>query len=353
MRPIVPFVLVTLGLSLACAGKPSEKAGESASKPIAVTRAPVESAPMPERIQLVGTLTADRQVQVAADTNGVVVSTRVERGQSVKKGDVLAVVDTRLTQLSSTAQRAQAAAQIAQLDVAERECARAEELFAAGAISQAQLDRTHATCKAQKEAAAAARASSEAATTSADRTTIRAPFDGVVGERMVEVGSFVGSQTPVVTLFAPGPLRLRMTVPETQVAGVQEGRHVDLTPSAMPDAHFSATVRYVSGAIRESTRDLVVEAVLDEEPPGLRPGMFASATVEVGESPMLTVPEAAIVADGPVRRVFKVVDEHAYELVVRVGPEKDGRRAVLTDLVAGDQVVVSPPATLKDGGAVE
>ncbi len=352
MRKVTSWLSLTLLLAAACSGKSNDKAKDGEGGPVKVSLAAAATATMPDQIDLVGTLIADRQVQVAADTNGLVVQTRVERGDSVKRGDVLAVVDTRLSQLSSAAQRAQAAAQAAQLDVADRECARAEELFAAGAISQAQLDRAHATCKAQKAAAAAALASSDAASTSADRTTIRAPFDGVVGERMIEVGSFVGSQTPIVTLFAPGPLRLRMTVPETQVAGVDVGRHVSLTPSAFPKEHYSATIQHVSGAIREQTRDLVVEAVLDEEVPALRPGMFASATVDVGESEKLTVPEAAILHDGPVHRLFKVVDQKAFEVVLRVGTERDGKRVVLTDLVAGDQVVVSPPETLKDGGAV-
>lgn len=354
MRTHLLLVLVTGGLILACSGKPGE-AGPAAAgaEAVTVTTAVAETAPMPQRITLVGTLVADRQVQVAADTNGTIVETRVERGQSVQKGEVLAVVDTRLSKLSAAASTAQAAAQLAQAEVAERDCARAEELFGVGAISKAQYERTVAGCRAQKEAAAAAAASRELAGTQLERTTIRAPFAGVVGERFVEIGGFVGSQSPVVTLYAPGPLRLRVTVPETQVAGVEPGRRVTFHPSALPGQGFGATVKYVSGALREQTRDLVVEAVLDEEVPALKAGMFGSADLDVGEAPMTVVPTEALRTEGPVNRLFKVADGRAQEVVVRVGPEAGGKRAILSDLAPGDLVVVAPPATLRDGGKVQ
>lgn len=354
MRTHLLLLLVTGGFILACSGKPGDEAqADAASEALTVTTAAAETAPMPRRITLVGTLVADRQVQVAADTNGTIVETRVERGQSVEKGEVLAVIDTRLSRLSAAASTAQAAAQLAQSEVAERDCARAEELFGAGAISRAQYERTLASCRAQKEAAAAAAASRELAGTQLERTTIRAPFAGVVGERFVEIGGFVGSQSPVVTLYAPGPLRLRMTVPETQVAGVEPGRRVTFHPSALPTQAFGATVRFVSGALREQTRDLVVEAVLDEEVPALKAGMFGSAELDVGEEPMVVVPVEALRSEGPVHRLFKVSDGRAQEVVVRVGPEAGGKRAVLSDVAAGDLVVVAPPAKLRDGGKVQ
>jgi len=352
--PLVLFALTSAVLLLACAGGGSSEADKLADDaPVAVTTAAAEVRPMPQQIELVGTLVADRQVQVAADTTGTIVETRVERGQAVARGDVLAVVDTRLTRLSSAMSTAQAAAQLAQAEVAERDCARADELFAVGAISQAQHERTSAVCRAQKEAATAAAASRDLAGTQLERTTIRAPFAGVVGERFVELGAFVSSQSPVVTLYAPGPLRLRMTVPETQVAGVEPGRRVRFRPSALPGEGFGATVRFVSGALREQTRDLVVEAVLDEEVPALKAGMFGSATLEVGEVEMVTVPEAALRTEGPVHRLFTVRDQRAFEVVVRVGPTRDGVRAVTSDLRAGDVVVVGPPPELRDGGRVQ
>lgn len=347
-------LLAAAGFLLACGGAGSPDAAKAASgDALTVTTAVAETAPMPKRITLVGTLVADRQVQVAADTNGTIVETRVERGQSVQKGEVLAVIDTRLSRLSAAASTAQAAALLAQSDVAERDCARAEELFGVGAISRAQYERTLASCRAQKESAAAAAASRELAGTQLERTTIRAPFAGVVGERFVEIGGFVGSQSPVVTLYAPGPLRLRMTVPETQVAGVEPGRRVTFHPSALPTETFGATVKFVSGALREQTRDLVVEAVLDAEVPALKAGMFGSADLEVGEEPMVVVPSEALRQEGPVHRLFKVTDQRAHEVVVRVGPEAGGKRAVLSDLAVGDVVIVAPPAKLRDGGKVQ
>lgn len=349
MRTTLLFWVLT-----AChSGGSSSAAVSQELAPIDVQTATIATAAMPTHIQLTGSILADRQVQVAADVNGVVVATRVERGQQVRKGDVIAVVDTRVSQLSAKANSAQAEAQSAQLAAAEADCKRADDLHSQGVISDSQYERSRAACEAQRQAVAAARAAADITQTNLGKTSIRAPFDGIVGERMVEVGAFVSSASPVATLYAAGGLRVRFPVPEFHISGVEIGRRVEVVVSSQPDRRFPGTVQYVSGALREATRDLVVEAVLDQPDPALRPGMFARVDLETGEQSVAVVPASAIRAEGTVHRLFLVREGRAFEQVVRVGSTRDGQTAVLTDVAAGDVVVVSPPESLRDGQKVE
>jgi RND family efflux transporter MFP subunit len=349
------LLLLPLPLAIACGSGPTDASGPAPTAeaaPVRVTTATARTAPMPTRIPLVGSLVAARQAQVAADTTGVVVEARVERGETVKKGDVLVVIDSRTARFSAQASEAQAVAQAAQADLAARECTRANDLYAQGVLSKAQFERTQASCEAQSRVADAARASAELAGSNADRTKVKAPFSGVVGERMVEVGTFVQAASPVASLYADGPLRVRLSVPETQSGGITEGSAVTVFPTALDGVEVPATVKYVAGAIREQTRDLIVEAELADEDVRLRPGMSVRVELEVGRTPAVVVPEAAVRMIDGAPNVFVVRDGIAIQRVVRAGSRSGGDIAVLSDVSEGDVVVLDPPADLRDGARV-
>jgi membrane fusion protein (multidrug efflux system) len=123
--------------------------------------------------------------------------------------------------------------------------------------------------------------------------------------------------------------------------------------SAWPDRAFAAVVQRVSPNLRATTRDMIVEALADNSDGALRPGMFATVRLVVGEEEWPTVPLTAIKKDGNVRRLFVSRDGSAFEMVVGTGVEKDGRVAVLEALRAGELVVVNPPPGLRDGSAIQ
>jgi membrane fusion protein (multidrug efflux system) len=182
---------------------------------------------------------------------------------------------------------------------------------------------------------------------------VKAPFAGIVGERFVEVGEYVTPATRVASIYSIDPIRLSIAVPEAEVAQVAAGHDVTFTVVALPGRTFTAEVKYVSPMLRESTRDLVVEAVADNPDHALRPGMFATVHVGVGETPRPTVPSTAVVHKDGKTLVWLVRDGRAIPQVVRVGPERDGRVAVLSGAAVGDLVVEAPPGDLVDGTRVE
>ena len=331
-------------------------AGEKVSTdpdPVKVERYTVAEQAMPEVLPLAGSIVADRQVQVAADTNGVVARILVERGQSVRRGEVLAVIDPKVSALSADASSAQAALAQAQAELADKDCTRSEQLFKDGVISQAQIERTRTQCEAQKRALDAARASAAIASNSRNKTQVRAPFDGVVGERSVEVGAFVSAASPVLTLYTEGGSRVRFPVPERYVALVKQDARVDFYVTALPEHAFVGAVKYISPALREQTRDLVIEA-LPEDPDGLlKPGMFANVRLTTADTPLAVVPDGAIRKLDTANHIFSIREGRAFDQVVRVGVSRDGFTAVLSDLKVGDEVVAAPPETLRDGQRVE
>lgn len=356
MRSASPLLAALAAAHLAAcqrpAGTPATALAAKAPEPVDVDTAPVLVESVPRSLTLTGSVVADRQSEVAANVSGRVVATFVERGQAVTEGQVLAVVDAKSATLSATAAASQAQVAQSQGALAQLECERADTLFRQGAISKSELDRLKTQCTAQLHAADAARTNAELAAKLAGDAVIRSPLKGIVGERLVNVGEFVQPSTRVASVYGVNPARVTVSVPESAVAAVRPGLTLELEVAAYPGRRFPATVRFVSPVLRAATRDLIVEAVAPNDELLLRPGMFATLHLVVGEVARPTVPAEAIVSSGAVRRLFLARADAARELVVRTLGQRGGRVALDEELRAGELVVVRPPPGLRDGAPI-
>lgn len=321
--------------------------------PIKAQTALVVEQPMPEHLVLTGTLRASQESEVAADAAGKVTATFVERGQRVKQGDILAVLDARGASITASAANAQSQLAKAQLEQAQRECERVRSLKESGAISQAEYDRVTSQCQTTQWSAAAAHAQQQNAQKIVGDSVIRAPFGGVVGERYVNVGQYVQPSTRVVSLYAPDPLRLELTVPEANIAGIKPEGPVVFTVSAYGDETFTGAVKLISPNVRPTTRDLVVEAFCPNAEAKLKPGMFAVAKLETSEKPQPAVPSAAVVSRADVSRVYAIIDKRVQERIVQTGGERGGKTAIVAGVKVGESVIVSPGPEVRDGALVE
>ena len=200
----------------------AQKAKAVVLPPVAVETAPVELRRMPRYLTLTGSVVANLQSEMAANVSGRVVATLVERGQAVKGGQVIAIVDSKAAGLSATAASAQANFADTQVGQARQDCARAEQLMATNAIAKAEYDRLKSQCAAQLWSANAARANASLAKKLAGDTQIRAPFSGIVGERYVNPGEYVQPPTRVASIYSLDPVRVSISVPETAVALVKD-----------------------------------------------------------------------------------------------------------------------------------
>jgi len=156
----------------------------------------------------------------------------------------------------------------------------------------------------------------------------------------------------VASIYLADPLRLELTVPEAQIGALKQDMPVTFQVATFGEETFTGTVMYISPNVRQTSRDLVVEAVAASQGK-LRPGMFVTAKLLIGERPLPTVPSTALKRDGISGRVFAVVDGRANERIVQPGEEKDGLIAIASGIKTGDPVVRAPGPDVKDGVRIQ
>jgi membrane fusion protein (multidrug efflux system) len=338
-----------------CKGSAEATAAAAAVKeepPVSVQTEPARVIEVPRTLRLTGTLRGDRETDLAANANGRVLATSVERGEQIKPGQVLAKLDTRAAALSAADARAQVDSIKAQAGLARIECDRYQQLKAKGAISDLEYQQKIGQCETLPLNVQAASARAALAAQNVGDGIIRAPFAGVVTERYVEVGQFVRQDSRVVTIVSVDPLRLQIAVPEAQVANVKEGAEVSFRVAAYGDQRFTGKVRFVSGALRATTRDLVAEAIVPNAEHLLLPGMFADVELTVGSERLPSVPVAALSERDEQSRLFVVVDGRLEERIVALGPKVGDRASVTRGVKDGERVVVSDRTGLGNGRKV-
>ena len=384
-------VVLAAGLIAGCGtaeGESATKAGEPEALRVSVTAA-IEQ-PMTRFLKVTGTLAPEEGAEVAAEIQGRVIATPVERGTRVAEGADL----IRISPAEAQAQAAEAEANAAQLEgrlgltggaefdidrVPEVANARAQQTLALGdfdrakmlfekkLLSQAEFDQRSAQAEVarrqfeiarngamqQYQALLGARARVVLARKALADTVVKAPFAGVVGERLVSVGDYVTRGTKVASVLRTNPLRVQLTVPEQYSAGMAVGRTVTFEVDASPGKQFTGQVRYVSPALETASRTLVVEAVVPNDAGTLKPGSFATALIEqANRSPGILAPGVAVRTVAGTSRVFVVSGDRAEERIVTVGQPTGDLVEITSGLKAGENVATTNVATLADGARV-
>jgi RND family efflux transporter MFP subunit len=387
----VAAIILSLAVA-ACSTQAKSTTDSPADAPeaISITTAVVESRPLDRFLRVTGSLTADEQAEVSAETSGRVIATPVERGTRVAQGAVLVQISPAET--AAQLQEAEAnAAQIearlglapgglsvpdsvpevmnarAALQLAEAEFNRIKSLLDQKVVSQSEYDQRQTQVEVARQQLQVARNSAEQsyrslqaararvalARKSVADTHVRAPFSGVVSERVVSAGDYVARGTRVATVVRIDPLRVELTVPEQYVSLVKTGQLVRLTVDAYPDREFSATIRFVSPALRPDQRALTVEAVAANPEGLLKPGLFATALIKQDSSaPGLLVPTTAVETVSGTSRVFLVKEGRIEERIVTLGERLDGLVEITSGVAAGEVVAAEPKGRLADGRAV-
>jgi RND family efflux transporter MFP subunit len=167
------------------------------------------------------------------------------------------------------------------------------------------------------------------------------------------VGDYVQAPSKVVTLVVSNPLRLKLTVPERRAGDVKEGELVTFAATGLPGRTFSGNIKYVSGEVRTTTRDVVVEAIVANDDGALLPGMFVDVSLHAGERPRPVSPTSAIFATGQEKSIYVVKDRHLELRIVNVGVEVEDGVSLEEGAKAGEVVVLDPTPSLSDGAQVE
>ncbi len=324
-------------------------AGAKAQAAVAVTTAKVVEIEVPTTLRVSGTLRGNQETDLAANAVGRVLATQVERGAAIAPGQVLARLDVRAAALSAVDARAQAASVQAQQQQAQQECARYEQLKQKGAVSDLDYDRVQTQCRTLPLTAQAATARAQLAAQNVGDGIIRAPFAGVVTERYVEVGQYVRQDSRIATVVSLDPLRLELSVPEAFVGKVKTGASVSFRVAAFPDKVYTGDIRFVSGALRATTRDLVVEALVKNSDKTLLPGMFADVELTTGTQKLPGVPRAALIDRDAQQHAFFLANERLEERILSLGPPNGELVSVLKGARIGDSIVTAPLDHLTNG----
>lgn len=348
-----PGLLTALILAAGCshaeaAPKPSEEPPR-----VSVTTAPVVKRSVPKFITVTGTLVGNRESEVASDVAGKVLEASVERGTVVTKGAVLARLDARSARISQSEYEAEVARARVAREAAQLECDRAERLFRAHALSQAELDRARSNCESSDHSTRVFSARKAKADQEFTDATIRAPFAGMIVERAVDVGEYVTVGRRVASVVEIDPVRLELIVPEAASTAVRVGSGVEFRLRAFPGERFTGTIRYVGPVLRRATRDLVVEAVVENPGHRLLPGMFAEAELRVGEELMPVIPKTALRGAAPSLRAFVVANGVIEERVVLAGGNHGEEVVIRKGLNPGENIVNALSDSVVDGARVK
>ncbi|MBS3805145.1 MAG: efflux RND transporter periplasmic adaptor subunit [Oleiphilaceae bacterium] len=350
MRLFVRFVIVILLLAAILGGIFGYKyyqmgqMAEQQSQPqppaeVSATIAREESW-LPE-IKATGSLEAVNGIRVANEVPGVVDNINFESGDRVKAGDVLIRLNADIDQAAVRTRRAEA-------QLAQQEFRRIEDLLPRQAVSQSRYDEAKATFD-------AALARVNEAEAQLNKKTIRAPFDGAVGLRLVDQGEYLATGSAIVEINMLDPIYADYTLSEKELSRLNTGYDVAVTVAAVPGEAFDGKVTAINSSVNPETRTVRVRATLANPERILRPGMFATiATRQPEPEAMTTLPRTAISYNTYGDFVFVIEENDEGDLVVNrrtvtTGNTRDGRAAIMEGLEKGERVVSKGLLRLRAG----
>ena len=317
--------------------------------PVTVTAAEAKSEVIPNTLRAVGELAAVHQVNVTSDVNGRIIDILFTAGAHVTKG-------MPLVQLFDKPDQGDLANFKAQARVAELSLDRAKQLASRQFGPQATVDQAQAAY----DQANAGIAKSEAIIS---QKLVRAPFNGVLGVRHVEVGQFLTAGTQIVSLTDLSTLFANFTVTEKDSGTLAVGQAVRIVVDAYPGKTFDGKITTIEPQISTDTRNIRVQATIANLDGILKPGMFATTTVILPDKPaVITVPETAVDYTLYGDSVYLIQEKkgddgktslNAVRTFVRTGDRVNGRAVITSGLKTGDKVVAVGQLKLQSGAAVE
>ncbi|WP_407354354.1 efflux RND transporter periplasmic adaptor subunit [Luteimonas sp. R10] len=342
-RPLAVLVLALASvLALAACGDGSGQGGgrAPAGNAATVTTATVQVQPWSDTIQALGTVKARESIMVTAKVSETVERVHFESGDVVAAGDVLVT-------LSGNQQHAALAAAEAAAAEADRLHERQSQLAAQQLISSSSLDT-------QRAVRDSARARVQEIRANLGDRSIRAPFPGVLGLRLVSPGSLVQPGTEIASLDDVSRVYVDFPVPEAQLANLAPGQRLIGRSVAYPGREFEGTVATVDSRIDPNTRAVTVRGDFPNADGALRPGLLMQVVLERPAREALVVPEIAIVQVGRDTFVYRVREDDTVEQApIEVGARVAGRAEVVSGLSGGDRIVVDGTGKLRTGMAIE
>jgi membrane fusion protein (multidrug efflux system) len=300
--------------------------------PTTVSSAVVKEEEWPPVISAVGSISPVQGAVVSSELGGTVAELKFQNGGVAKKGDILV--------------RLAATTEDADLELARSDLLRTRDLAARKVISKAELDAAESRLK-QKEGAV-------------EKKEVRAPFDGQLGIRQVNVGQMIKAGDQVVSLQALNPLYIDFSVPQQYVPRLSQGLDVKVTTDAVPGREFIGKLTAVNSAVDQLTRNVALQGTLDNHEGALRPGMFAKVELTMPEKSKVMVIPGSAVSYAPFGDSVYVIEKKKDEKTkkeglalrqafIRLGEGRGDFVSVTGGLKPGDTIVSTGVFKLRNG----
>jgi len=314
--------------------------------PTTVTSAPVKEEDWAPMLSAVGSISAVEGAVVSSELGGVVQQVAFENGGTAKKGDLL-------VQLDASAEEAQLHSAEADLELAKADLERSRGLAASRVISKAEFDAAEAKYK-QKAATVDQMRSMIA------KKTVRAPFDGQLGIRQVNVGQMINPGQQVVALTGLDQVFLDFALPQQELAKLSSGLEVRVRSDALPGHEFKGKLTAINSMVDTVTRNITLQATLQNRDHALRPGMFAKVEVELPEKNKTLVVPGSAISYAPFGDSVFVIEKKKDEKTgkesqtirqqfVRVGEARGDFVAITEGLKANETIVSTGVFKLRNG----
>ncbi len=311
---------------------------EPARGAIGVEAARAEQVSLAETVSAVGTLRAAESVVLRPEVAGRIESIHFDGGAKVGKGQLLVALDASIV-------RAEAQQTRAELALARANFQRAADLARQKFLSERARDEAAANLHVLEAKLALAQAHLA-------RTSIRAPFAGVLGLRNVSPGDYVAEGAELVTLEDVSQMKVDLRLPERYLGRLQRGQRLDVEFDAYPGRRFEATLEAIDVQVDADGRSVVARGRLPNDDALLRTGMFARIALTLSQRDhAVMVPEEAVFAVGSEQFVYRVENGRAVRVRVRTGLRRDGRVEIVEGVRGGEQIVTAGQLKLAPEGS--
>ena len=341
-----------LGLALLTGIAPHQALAQDSCVP--VQTATVETRNLKDTVRGIGTLEAIQEVVIRPEINGLLEAVHFEEGSRVEKGERLFSIDDNKIREQLNAKKAALEEARANLENARLVYNRRQRLYKQDLGTEAARDQAEARFKALSAQVERLKAEIAGTRESLADTRIKAPFDGLIGERHVDAGEWVKAGTALAPLVQVERLKIAFTVPEQYAGRVAPGQTVEVRATAAPEKKVTGSVYFASPIIRQDTRTLLVKAYIDNPDATFLPGGFASVDLVLEvmkERPV--IPEEALIPTRTGYMVF-VVDQsrRARGQNVEVGLRHPGTVEIIKGVKPGDTVIQAGHISVKEGDRV-
>ena len=321
-----------------------KKAGAGAGggmPPIQVIAVQARRQAVSETLTLPGTIVANEQVEVKAETDGIAQEINFAEGERVEKGRLLVKLDE--TKFAAALAEAEA-----NLKLTQANYERARQLLQDKLISQQEYDQAASTF-------AVSQAGVDLMRRQLKDARVLAPFGGISGARQISPGQVITRNTTITWVVDLDTVKVEVKVPERYLRQLQIGQLLEFTVAAFPGEKFRGDVYFISPQIDEGTRTALVKARIPNSEAKLRGGMFASLDLRLQlRDAAIVIPEPALMSNGDTFSVFVVDEKSSAQIrLVEVGLRLAGRAEIVKGLNAGEMVVVEGTQKLRPGAPVK